>query len=226
MEMGGEITVEYVDFNEIRKWPRNPKDHDLHEIRKSFYRFGFIKPVLIDEGTKQLVAGHGRLDTLKILRDNAKEPPRGVKVEGDDTWLVPVLRGVQFDNPAEAEAFLLADNRLSEIGGWNQDLLAEMLGEIVDVDDALEGVGFDIADVMAMIADHELDLDADVGASESKGYRQYTAMLTPNEYRFIIDTLVDLEKNGLTEDEYATVNRKGYCLYKIVKDWSEARAGS
>jgi hypothetical protein len=223
---GEEISVEYVDFREIQKWPRNPKDHDLHEIRKSFYRFGFIKPVLLDEGTKQLVAGHGRLDTLKILRDNAKEPPRGIRVIDDDVWLVPVLRGVRFENPAEAEAFLLADNRLSEIGGWNQDLLSEMLGEIVDVDDALEGIGFNIADVMSIMGEHELDLDAEVDESDYKGYRQYIALLTPEEYRFVIDTLVDLEKNGLTEDEYATVNRKGYCLYKIVKEWNEARAGS
>ena len=67
METTEEIRVEYVSIGEVEKWPRNPKDHDLHEIRKSFYRFGFIKPILVDEGTKKLVAGHGRLDTLKIL---------------------------------------------------------------------------------------------------------------------------------------------------------------
>ena len=152
METTEEIRVEYVSIGEVEKWPRNPKDHDLHEIRKSFYRFGFIKPILVDEGTKKLVAGHGRLDTLKILKDNGKQPPRGVQVVDDNTWLVPVLRGVKFDNPAEAEAFLLADNRLSEIGGWNQDILAEMLGEVVDVEGAIEGIGFDYAEIMDMIS--------------------------------------------------------------------------
>lgn len=220
-----DIRVEYLSVRDINKWPRNPKDHDTKEIRKSFYRFGFIKPILVDEGTQQLVAGHGRLDTLKGLKDANESPPRGVKISGDE-WLVPVLRGVEFDNPAEAEAFLIADNRLSEIGGWNQDLLAEILGEMVDVDGALEGLGFDMPDIQTMMGEHELDLDADVGESDYKGYRQYMALLTPEEYRFIIDTLVDLEKNGLTKDEYATVNRKGYCLYKIVKEWDEVRAGS
>lgn len=151
METTDEIRVEYVSISEINRWPRNPKDHDLHEIRKSFERFGFIKPILVDEGTQQLVAGHGRVDTLKILKDGDKEPPRGVRIDHSGSWLVPVLRGVKFDNPSEAEAFLIADNRLGEIGGWNQDILAEMLGEVVDVEGAIEGIGFDYAEIMDMI---------------------------------------------------------------------------
>lgn len=150
MEATDEMRVEYVSVEEVNRWPRNPKDHDHHEIQKSFYRFGFIKPVLVDEGTQQLVAGHGRIDTLKILRDLGKEPPRGVKLDGD-SWSLPVLRGVKFDNPAEAEAFLIADNRLPERGGWKNDILAEMLGEIVDVEGAIEGIGFDYAEIMDMI---------------------------------------------------------------------------
>lgn len=150
METSEDIRVEYVSIGDINRWPRNPKDHDHHEIQKSFYRFGFIKPVLVDEGSQQLVAGHGRIDTLKILRDTGKEPPRGVKVDGD-TWLLPVLRGVTFENPSEAEAFLIADNRLTEIGGWDKDLLSEMLGEIVDVEGAIEGIGFDYAEILDMV---------------------------------------------------------------------------
>jgi hypothetical protein len=145
-----QIRVEYIPIEEIAKWPRNPKDHDHHEIQKSFYRFGFIKPILIDEESQQLVAGHGRLDALKLLKQRDKEPPKGVQVE-DDVWRIPVLRGVRFDNVEEAEAFLIADNRLTEIGGWDNDLLADMLGEIVDVDGALEGIGFDYAEVLDLV---------------------------------------------------------------------------
>jgi site-specific DNA-methyltransferase (adenine-specific)/site-specific DNA-methyltransferase (cytosine-N4-specific) len=141
------IRVEYTDFEEVESWPRNPKDHDLHEIRKSFYRFGFIKPILVDEGTKKLVAGHGRLRTLRLLKNRGTKPPRGVVVV-EDRWLIPVLRGVEFSDPAEAEAFLLADNRLGEIGGWKQDLLDTMLEEMVDVEGLLEGTGFNIADAL------------------------------------------------------------------------------
>lgn len=141
-----EIRVEYMNFAEIASWPRNPKDHDLPAIQKSFARFGFIKPVLVDEGTRQLVAGHGRLDTLRTMRKNGDAPPRGIKIVGDE-WQLPVLRGVEFSDPTEAEAFLLADNRLSEIGGWNNDLLDEMLGELSGVESMLDGTGFSLSDI-------------------------------------------------------------------------------
>jgi hypothetical protein len=150
MGLEDRIRVEYEFFDEVQKWPRNPKDHDLHEIRKSFVRFGFTYPILLDEGTGKLVAGHGRLDTLQLMFDNGQDPPKRVEVE-DGRWKVPVLKGVRFDNFAEAEAYLLADNRLSEIGGWKLDILSVILSEIVDVDGALDGIGYDIAEVMDII---------------------------------------------------------------------------
>jgi hypothetical protein len=153
-----EIRVEYLDFEEVEAWPRNPKDHDLHEIRKSFYRFGFIKPVLVDEGTGRLVAGHGRLDTLRLLKDRGIAPPRGVQ-EVEGKWLIPVLRGVKFNDPAEAEAFLLADNRISEIGGWKQDVLDSMIEEMSDVDGLLEGTGFEEAGIDKILEKEKESLD-------------------------------------------------------------------
>jgi len=149
MEGTGEemdIRVEYMNFEHIAEWPRNPKDHDLGEIRKSFGRFGFIKPILVDEGTQQLVAGHGRIDSLAQMKKESKAPPKGVKVE-DDVWLIPVLRGVEFENEKEAEAFLLADNRLTEVGGWNNELLDDMLSELSTVEGMLEGTGFSLKDI-------------------------------------------------------------------------------
>ena len=148
--MSEDIRVEYLDFEEVEKWPRNPKDHDLHEIRKSFTRFGFIKPVLIDEGTGKLVAGHGRLDTLRLLKDHQAPAPRGVRIE-EDRWLVPVLRGVKFTDPAEAEAYLLADNRIGQLGGWKKDVLDIMIEEMADVDGLLEGTGFEEAGIESIL---------------------------------------------------------------------------
>jgi DNA modification methylase len=67
-----------------------------------------------------------------------------VRVENGD-WLVPVVRGVGFENPREAEAYLLADNQLTLAAGWG-DGLAEMLRELKDAD-ALLGTGFTDADL-------------------------------------------------------------------------------
>ena len=86
------------------------------------------------------------------IRESNLEPPLRVEVV-DGQWRIPVIRGISFANDAEAEAYLLADNRLSEIGGWRKDLLADILQEMVDgEDDLLEGTGFEIDEVAAMLA--------------------------------------------------------------------------
>ena len=185
------IRVEYLDFEEVVAWPRNPKDHDLHEIRKSFYRFGFIKPVLIDEGTGKLVAGHGRLDTLRLLKDRGHQPPRGVQ-EVDSVWLVPVLRGVTFADPAEAEAFLIADNRLGEVGGWKQDLLDTMLGEMVDVEGLLEGTGFDIADVMKRLGELPEQEEQEITLSE-----EYLIVVTCGSEKEQFELIEEMIRRGI-----------------------------
>lgn len=164
-----EIRIEYVDFREVEKWPRNPKDHDVHEIKKSFNRFGFVNPVIVDETTGKLVAGHGRLDTLRFMKDGNQEPPSRVKVV-DDKWLIPVLMGVAFKNPAEAESYLLADNKLSEIGGWRKDILKVILSEMVDVDGALDGTGFSIDDIISPSGDENF-LDEDEIAEAKHGLK-------------------------------------------------------
>jgi hypothetical protein len=57
---------------------------------------------------------------------------------------VPVVRGVAFKNQKEADAYLLADNRQAELGGWDDVMLGEMLGEQVD---AMDGIGFGLDDI-------------------------------------------------------------------------------
>ena len=131
--------IEWVSLDEIVKWARNPKDHDVGLISQSFHRFGFVKPLLVDEGTGKLVAGHGRLDTLQMLKKRGKDVPAGIKLDGED-WQVSVIRGIAFEDEEEAEAFLLADNRTSEQGGWMESLLSDVLQDHVH---NLTGTGFD-----------------------------------------------------------------------------------
>jgi site-specific DNA-methyltransferase (adenine-specific)/site-specific DNA-methyltransferase (cytosine-N4-specific) len=134
-----ELTIEYIDFDVITRWPRNPKDHDSPAIQRSITRFGFTSPVIVDEKSGKLVAGHGRLESLRRLKRDRRPCPKGIK-KSKGKWLVPVVRGVSFDSEGEAEAYLLVDNKLVEVGGWQEDILAEILG---DMDDSLkEYTGF------------------------------------------------------------------------------------
>jgi DNA modification methylase len=120
---------------------RNPKEHDLSTLIESFQRFGFKAFPSVDEATKTMVAGHGRCLALKQMRDEGYPPPKGIEVDGSD-WIVPVVRGMSFDSERERDAYIVADNKLTERGGWNMDLLQDFLGPIAASEAGFRGLGF------------------------------------------------------------------------------------
>ena len=151
-----EITVEYIDLDTIVEADTNPKDHDLGVIYQSISRFGFNNPIIVNEHTEKLLVGHGRLQALKMMRDNGEMVPKRIQ-EKDGCWLVPVIKGINIDNPAEAQAFLLADNRLTELGGWKNMDLIESLNEILEETGDLDGTGYDLDDIDTILRDLESD---------------------------------------------------------------------
>ncbi len=136
----GEISVVYVPLSEVNRWHRNPKRHDLPTLMDSIRRFGFAQPICRDGKTGKLVAGHGRLEALLKLHSLGQPAPKRIRVNAAGEWCVPVLSGIAFDTEEEAEAFLLADNRISQIGGWDQQELDAILADLDD----LSGVGFEL----------------------------------------------------------------------------------
>lgn len=144
----GDVRIEYVPLAKLLRWPGNPKEHAVDAIEDSVGRFGFVDPFLVDEGTGRLVAGHGRLETLERLRRRGESLPKRVRLVGKD-WHVPVIRGIAFENEREAEAYLLATNKLVEDGGWNPTLAAKMLSRhLTD----LRGTGWKSSEVEALTA--------------------------------------------------------------------------
>ncbi len=145
------LRIEYIALESLQQAPRNPKDHAPEALSQSVSRFGFVNPLIIDERTGRLVAGHGRLETLQQMRAEGREPP-GRVVSKAGSWYVPVLRGVKFDNAAEAEGYSIADNRLPELGGWHEDQLALMLADFAaQGKELLDGTGYDADDVDRML---------------------------------------------------------------------------
>lgn len=140
----GAQSIEYLPVQSLVPALRNPKEHDEPNLDKSLLRFGYTEPVLLDERTERLVAGHGRVGALLRLREAGKKPPKGVRVGQDGSWLVPVVRGWASKNDVEAESYLLASNQLTIGGGWNNLQLGEMLAELAEKDPLnLVGIGFD-----------------------------------------------------------------------------------
>lgn len=151
--MATERRVEYLRLDDIKPAPRNPKRHDEDAIGASVDRFGLAELPLLDERTGRLVAGHGRWEDLLSRCERGNEPPDGVRVANDGQWMMPVVRGWGSRSDAEAEAYLVASNRLTELGGWNDDALGALLRDLAATDAELLAVtGYDADDLAHLLA--------------------------------------------------------------------------
>ena len=145
------MDLSYVNLDEVERWPRNAKLHNDEGIQASINRFGFVAPLIRDTTSGRLVAGHGRLENLQAMKAEGQSAPSNIRTGASGEWLVPVVSNA-FNSEAEAEAYLLADNRLTEMGGWDEAKLQEIfagLSSCGDIDTALEGVGFTVEEVLA-----------------------------------------------------------------------------
>jgi ParB-like chromosome segregation protein Spo0J len=98
------LTVVYRPIADLKPDPANPRRHSKKQVRqiaRSIETFGFNVPVLVDAEDK-IIAGHGRLLAYQELGWNE----------------VPTLC-LEHLSPGQARAFMIADNRLSEIAGWD-----------------------------------------------------------------------------------------------------------
>jgi DNA modification methylase len=147
---GSTLRIEYQALAGITSAVRNVKDHDIAEIIVSIRRFGFGDAVIVDERTGRLISGHGRVEALRVMfKADSEHPPLGIGTHTKDgvlEWIIPVQRGWASVDDVEAEAFLVACNRLVERGGWEQENLAAVLADLAKAD-ALEGTGYERHDV-------------------------------------------------------------------------------
>lgn len=147
-----QIKIEYTALENLNPYKGNPKVHDekqIQQIAKSIERFGFNNPILIDEKL-EVIAGHGRLLAARLL-----------KLE-----TVPVVRLIHLSE-AEKRAYRIADNKLSENGRWDTDLLKLEFSEIeklaLNLEDELnlDITGFDFKEIDVLLAEDRPNKKAD-----------------------------------------------------------------
>jgi ParB-like chromosome segregation protein Spo0J len=114
--------------------PRNPRAHSAKQIRqiaRSIEAFGFNVPILVD-ARRRVIAGHGRIIACKLLG-----------------WTEVPTISLEHLNPAQAKAFMIADNRLTDNSAWDDQLLAEQLKElsVLDLEFTLEATGFEMGEI-------------------------------------------------------------------------------
>jgi hypothetical protein len=181
-----DIQVEYLPLSQIVGADINPKDHDIGQIYQSIKRFGFTQPIMMNENTGKLLAGHGRLQTLLQMKQGGEKIPNRIK-EKDGEWLVPVLKGISFEDDMEAQAYLIADNRLTELGGWNTGELVDTLQELVEGGFSLDGVGYDFDDLETMVTQIDDSGIFDVEVVPEADDDETSVNVTIGRYRFKVE---------------------------------------
>lgn len=123
-------------IDDLKPFNPNARTHttqQLQLIAASIRAFGFLNPILIDE-TGTIIAGHGRVEAAK--RIGLAEVPT-VKIE--------------HLTPEQKRAYVIADNRLAQLAGWNKAMLAIELQHLVEINFDVEVTGFSTAEIDLLI---------------------------------------------------------------------------
>jgi len=142
------MTIEHLKTSDLIPYARNAKKHDASQVAKlagSIREFGFNNPVLIDKDNG-IIAGHGRVLAAQSL--------------GLET--VPCIRLGHLTD-TQRRAYILADNRLAEIGGgWDEEMLKLELADLAALDVDVAEIGFGAEDLAELEIEDEAETsDAD-----------------------------------------------------------------
>lgn len=131
--------IERLAIAALKPYPKNARTHSKKQVRQiadSISRFGFTNPVLIDK-ENTILAGHGRVEAAKLLALSE----------------IPCIR-LENLTPQQRRAYVLADNKLALNAGWDDEILAEELKELLLQDEfSIDVTGFSIAEVDHIIED-------------------------------------------------------------------------
>ena len=147
------LAIEYVPVDTLSGYRQNARSHSkrqIEQIAESIKAFGFVSPLLID-ATGELIAGHGRLAAAKRL-GHAQ---------------IPVVRLQHLDEP-QRRALRLADNKLAELAGWDEKLLAMEFSGLLEIDLTTD-LSFDLG--VTGFAPAEIDRLVDRSSSSASSTR-------------------------------------------------------
>ncbi|MFC6499618.1 ParB N-terminal domain-containing protein [Gemmobacter lanyuensis] len=132
--------IEHWPLARLRHYARNAKTHDADQVAKiaaSMAEFGWTVPCLV-AADGELIAGHGRI--LAAGQLGLAEAP--VIVLGHLT-------------EAQRRAYRIADNKLTELGGWDEALLLEELRGLMAEDFDLGLIGIPEDELDALLHDDD-----------------------------------------------------------------------
>jgi ParB family chromosome partitioning protein len=124
MELNQVKLVKIEDLKQHKKNPRIHPDSALDKLSKSIEKFGFTNPILASkDGT--ILAGHARCKAAK--KSGIEEVPViFLDLEGSD-----------------ADAYLIADNKIQDETDWEKETLADLIKELKEIDYDVDFTGFE-----------------------------------------------------------------------------------
>lgn len=137
-----DLVIEMVSPDRLAPYARNARTHSpeqVAQIAASIVEFGFTNPILVDREFG-IIAGHGRLLAAQRL----------------DLSAVPVIM-LEHLSDAQRRALIIADNKIAENAGWDEDLLRQELAALRLEAFDLDLLGFSGSDLDDLLA--EIDLD-------------------------------------------------------------------
>lgn len=132
------MQIEMTPVDRLVPYAGNARTHSnaqIAQIAASITEFGFTNPILTG-GDNVIIAGHGRLLAAQKL---------GIEE-------VPVII---LDHLSEAQrrALVIADNKLAENAGWDEELLRTELAALEDMDFDLDLMGFSNEELDDLLGD-------------------------------------------------------------------------
>lgn len=130
-----DLKVSVRPIEALIPYARNSRTHSdaqVAQIAASIREFGWTTPVLVDS-ENGIIAGHGRVLAARKL--GLTEVPC-----------------IELDHMSEAQkrAYIIADNKLAENAGWDNELLALEIGDLKLEGFDLELLGFDADELNAL----------------------------------------------------------------------------
>ena len=186
-----------LPIDDLVPYANNAKIHtpeQISKIRGSLREFGFVTPILVDFDNN-IIAGHGRV--MAARAEGMTEVPC-----------------VMVSNLTEAQrkAYILADNRMSEIAEWDVKALEIELQGLKDMEFDVGLIGFEPEDLKTIeVGSYTRSAPGkegehfwgDESGEESEEYSEFTEKFKPKL---------------TTDDCYTPPN-----VYEVVRDWAVRR---
>lgn len=143
-----------IEIGRLVPYQNNSRTHtpeQVMKIRSSLREFGFINPVIIDRDLG-VIAGHGRL----------------IAAKDEGYTQVPCVFADELTE-AQKKAYIIADNRLAQDAGWDEEMLKVEMEALQGMDFDLALTGFDEKELLSIFgsdegdaADDGFDVDAEL----------------------------------------------------------------